>query len=60
MQPAQALAIEDSLNGLLAAKRAGLKCVVAPHSMTQHMAFAGADAVFASLAETTLERLLAL
>ena len=60
VQPAQALAIEDSLNGLLAAKRAGLKCVVAPHGMTQHMAFAGADAVFASLAETTLERLLAL
>lgn len=60
VQPAQALAIEDSLNGLLAAKRAGLKCVVAPHGMTQHMAFADADAVFASLAETTLEGLLAL
>ena len=60
VQPAQALAIEDSLNGLLAAKRAGLQCVVVPHGMTQHMVFAGATAVLPSLAETTLEALLAL
>lgn len=60
VQPAQALAIEDSLNGLLAAKRAGLKCVVAPHGMTQHMFFAEADVLLPSLAETTLDALLAL
>ena len=60
VQPAQALAIEDSLNGLLAAKRAGLKCVVAPHGMTQHMVFAEADVLLPSLAETTLDALLAL
>lgn len=60
VQPAQALAIEDSLNGLTAAKRAGLKCVVAPHGMTQHMHFTDADLVLPSLAETTLARLLAL
>lgn len=56
--PTQALAIEDSVNGLLAAKRAGLKCVVAPHGMTAHMGFDGADLVLPSLAEVTLERLL--
>ena len=60
VQPVQAVAIEDSVNGLLAAKRAGLKCVVAPHGMTQHMTFDGADLVLSSLAEVTLERLLAL
>lgn len=60
VQPARALAIEDSRNGLLAAKRAGLKCVVAPHAMTQHMLFAEADLVLPSLAETTMERLLSI
>lgn len=60
VQPAQALAIEDSCNGMLAAKRAGLKCVVAPHGMTAHMVFAEADAVLPSLAATTLDHLLAL
>jgi HAD superfamily hydrolase (TIGR01509 family) len=60
VEPAQALAIEDSLNGMMAAKRAGLKCVVAPHGMTAHMTFAEADLVLPSLGETTLARLLAL
>lgn len=60
VEPAQVLAIEDSLNGMLAAKRAGLKCVVAPHALTQHMAFADADLQLPSLAEVTLEQLLAL
>ncbi len=36
----QAIALEDSRNGLIAAKRAGLKCVVAPNAMTSHMTFA--------------------
>lgn len=60
VQPAQALAIEDSVNGLLAAKRAGLKCVVAPHEMTQHMVFDNADLIVPSLAAVTLEQLLVL
>ncbi|MBX3010024.1 MAG: HAD family hydrolase [Caldilineaceae bacterium] len=60
VEPTQALAVEDSLNGLLAAKRAGLKCVVTPHGMTAHMAFAEADLVLTSLAEITLAQLLAL
>jgi HAD superfamily hydrolase (TIGR01509 family) len=58
--PTQALAIEDSVNGLLAAKRAGLPCVVAPHGMTQHMIFTGADLQVSSLAEVTLDQLLTL
>lgn len=58
VEPAQALAIEDSLNGMLAAKRAGLKCVVVPHGMTQHMDFAEADWVAPSLADIGVAQLL--
>ncbi len=47
--PAEALAVEDSLNGLRAAKAAGLACVVVPTKMTAHMGFAEADLVLPSL-----------
>jgi len=49
--PACSVAVEDSLNGLLAAKAAGMRCVVVPNVMTAHMDFAGADLVLGSLAE---------
>ena len=42
--PQEAVAIEDSLNGTLAARRAGLPCLVVPNDMTAHFAFP-ADAV---------------
>ena len=57
VEAAHAIAIEDSLNGLIAAKRAGLKCLVVPHGMTQEMDFALADRVIDSLAEITLAEL---
>ncbi len=60
VEAAHAIAIEDSLNGLTAAKRAGLKCIVTPHGMTQHMDFALADRVIDSLAEIPLAELMAL
>ncbi len=60
VEAAHAVAIEDSLNGLTAAKRAGLKCVVTPHGMTCHMDFAQADLVIDSLTEITLADLIAL
>lgn len=39
----EAIAFEDSLNGLKAAKAAGLHCVVVPNTVTSFMDFAAAD-----------------
>ncbi len=54
---AQTVAIEDSYNGMIAAKRAGLTCVVAPNQLTAQMNFAEADLVVASLADVSFEQL---
>ena len=58
VRPEEALAIEDSANGLTAAKVAGLYCVVVPNPMTKHMNFDKADLCLDSLSEITLGRLL--
>jgi HAD superfamily hydrolase (TIGR01509 family) len=42
--PQEAVAIEDSLNGALAARRAGLACLVVPNPATSHFTFP-ADAI---------------
>jgi putative hydrolase of the HAD superfamily len=47
----EAVAIEDSLNGTLAALRAGLPCLVVPNSVTNHFTFP-AEAVQLSSLET--------
>ena len=57
-EPASAFAIEDSLNGVTAAKRAGLLCVAVPNEMTLDMDFDQADVRLGSLAEMPLEALL--
>ncbi|MHB1445456.1 MAG: HAD family hydrolase [Acidimicrobiales bacterium] len=49
VSPGEALAVEDSRNGLLAAKAAGLACVAVPTAMTAHMDFSDADLVLSSL-----------
>ena len=54
----EALALEDSFNGLVSAKAAGLHCVVVPSPMTRHMNFAKADLRLDSLADMTLDKLL--
>lgn len=54
----EALALEDSFNGLVSAKAAGLHCVVVPSPMTRHMNFAKADLRLDSLANMTLDKLL--
>lgn len=54
----QAIAIEDSLNGLTAAKRAGLFTVAVPCSLTAHMNLSAADLTLASLAERSLANVL--
>ncbi len=53
-----AIAFEDSLNGLLAAKAAQLFTVITHHAVTQHLPFAHADVVAASASHVQLETLL--
>jgi len=53
-----AIAFEDSPNGILAAKRAGLFCVAVPNAMTRHLPVDHADLRLESLADLTLEALL--
>jgi HAD superfamily hydrolase (TIGR01509 family) len=54
----EALAIEDSPNGVIAAKRAGMRCVAIPNSITSRLDLSAADLVLRSLAEVTLQDLL--
>ncbi len=56
----EAIAIEDSPNGVLAAKRAGMRCVAIPNSITARLDLGQADVVLGSLAEVTLAELLRL
>jgi beta-phosphoglucomutase-like phosphatase (HAD superfamily) len=55
----QALALEDSPNGVLAAHRAGLRVVAVPNLTTVQGTIAEASLVLPSLAELPLEQLLA-
>jgi len=57
--PGQTLAIEDSRMGMLAAKGAGLHCVVVPNSVTRFSDFSLADLRLGSLADLTSQELLA-
>lgn len=52
--PREALAIEDSVNGSLAAIKAGLNCIVVPNAMTRHMLFEGVNGRYGSLLEFSL------
>jgi HAD superfamily hydrolase (TIGR01509 family) len=56
--PSEAIAIEDSPNGVAAAKRAGMKCVAVPNSITAHLDLSQADVILSSLAELTVAELL--
>ena len=55
----EALALEDSRNGVLAAKRAGLTCVAVPNPLTARLDLSDADLRLASLADLPLADLLA-
>ncbi|HEV2146349.1 MAG TPA: HAD family hydrolase [Longimicrobiaceae bacterium] len=57
--PHEAVAFEDSPNGALAAKRAGMRCVVVPNSVTAALAFGEHDMRLGSLLEVELAALLA-
>jgi HAD superfamily hydrolase (TIGR01509 family) len=54
----EAIAVEDSPNGVMAAKRAGLRCVAIPNSITARLDLGQADLVLGSLADLTLAELL--
>jgi beta-phosphoglucomutase-like phosphatase (HAD superfamily) len=55
--PRHAVAIEDSLNGILAAKAAGMLCVAVPNPITAGQDMGRADLVLESLAGITPEGL---
>jgi HAD superfamily hydrolase (TIGR01509 family) len=55
----QAVAFEDSPNGVQAAKRAGLYCVAVPNDITRHFSLEPADLQLGSLADLPLDELLA-
>jgi HAD superfamily hydrolase (TIGR01509 family) len=57
-EPQQAIALEDSPNGVLAAKRAGIYCVAVPNALTRQLALDHADLQIASLADLPLKELL--
>jgi HAD superfamily hydrolase (TIGR01509 family) len=54
----EAIAIEDSPNGVAAAKRAGLRCVAIPNSITARLDLSHADLVLNSLADVSMAELL--
>ncbi len=49
------IAFEDSHNGLVAAKSAGIPCVVVPTPMTRHMDFSLADLIVPRLGDPSLD-----
>lgn len=51
LPPAECLVIEDSLNGVLAAKAAGMNVWAVPNRVTAGLDFSLADAVFSSLGD---------
>jgi HAD superfamily hydrolase (TIGR01509 family) len=59
VDPGEAVAIEDSPNGILAAKRAGLHCLAVPNELTRQLSLDQADLCVESLADFPLEKLLA-
>jgi HAD superfamily hydrolase (TIGR01509 family) len=58
VQSSEAIALEDSPNGILAAQRAGIFCVVVPNPLTRQLSLGFADRQINSLAEISLEQLL--
>jgi HAD superfamily hydrolase (TIGR01509 family) len=55
--PSDALAIEDSTNGVRAAKDAGLRCVAVPNSITRSFDFSHADLILETLSGLKLSSL---
>ena len=58
VRPERAVVFEDSRNGVLAAKEAGMFCVAVPNRITEGMDFSDADLVVSSLADVDLAALM--
>jgi len=58
VSPSEAVAIEDSPNGVIAAKQAGMFCVAIPNSITATLDLSQADLVLRSLSDVALRELL--
>lgn len=58
IQANQAIALEDSPNGVQAAKRAGIYCVAIPNPLTRQFSFEEADLRLNSLVELSLEHII--
>jgi len=58
VRPSEAVAIEDSPNGVMAAKQAGMRCVAIPNSITAKLDLSQADVVLRSLSDIPLRDLL--
>jgi len=56
--PGEVLIFEDSLNGLRAARAAGIRCIIIPSSLTRGMDFQDADLVLDSLQSRSLDQLI--
>ncbi len=56
--PARAMAFEDTVHGMAAAKAAGMACVAIPHPHADPAAFTAADRVLTTAAEASLRELL--
>ncbi len=54
VSPDRAIAFEDSVHGVAAAKAAGLFCIAVPNRVTRHLAFPAADLVVETLAGRAL------
>jgi len=55
LPPARCVVLEDAERGVVAARRAGTKCVAVPNEWTKVLDFSQADRVVASLDEVTCE-----
>ena len=59
VEPEQAIALEDSTNGVKAAKTAGVYCLAVPNAVTRHFSFGEADHIVESLEDLKLRQLIA-
>ena len=60
LESKETIVLEDSPNGITAAKRANIFSVAVPNDMTRTLKFSHADLLLGSLAETSLETLIQL
>jgi HAD superfamily hydrolase (TIGR01509 family) len=58
VKPQEAIALEDSPNGIQAAKQAGIFCVAVPNPLTKQLSLDHADLLLGSLAELPLQLLI--